>query len=269
MNAFLQHFAFELRTGIRNRTLLFLTYLFPLLVYLLLGALMTSVNPTFRETLIPAMVIFAILSGTLLSIPDSLVTARKAGILRSYKINGVPATSVLFTAALSSFLHLALIAILITATAPLLFKAPLPVNWLWFLLVFILLVLACAGLALLIGVVATSSQMTVILAQLIFLPSMIMGGLMLPTSLLPAVLGRVARLLPTTHAMNAFRGLAMGLSTEFNPLWSALILLAGGLLAFGLALGLFCWDEPDTAQRKRLPLAFLAFLPYILSAFLL
>ena len=29
MNAFMQHFSFEFRTGIRNRSLLFMTYLVP------------------------------------------------------------------------------------------------------------------------------------------------------------------------------------------------------------------------------------------------
>jgi ABC-2 type transport system permease protein len=52
MNAFISHFSFEFRTGIRNRTLLFMTYLFPLAVYLFLGVLMTAVYPAFKETMI-------------------------------------------------------------------------------------------------------------------------------------------------------------------------------------------------------------------------
>jgi ABC-2 type transport system permease protein len=269
MNAFTRHFSFEFRTGIRNRTLLFLTYLFPLLVYVMLGALMTSVNPFFRDTLIPAMVVFGILSGTLLSLPDQIVTARKAGIYRSYKINGVPAWSILTIPALAVFLHLAVIAAIITFTAPALFVAPLPVSWGGYLLVFLLSASACTGLALLIGVISTSSQMTVLWAQLIFLPSMILGGLMVPTSVLPPAMGRLSLLLPTTYAMDAFRGLAMGLEPSFNPLYEVLILLAGSLLAFGLALSLFTWDTPDAQARKRLPLAALAMLPYLIGMILL
>lgn len=269
MKAFLYHFSFEFRTGIRNRTLLMLTYLFPLLVYLLIGALMTSVNPTFRETMIPAMVIFAILSGTLLSIPDSLVSARKAGIFRSYKINGVPAASILLVPSLSVLFHLFVVALIITITAPILFRAPLPVNWFGFIAIFMLVVIACAGLALLIGVISTSSQMTVLWAQIIFLPSMILGGLMLPTSILPSALGKIALLIPTTYAMNAFRGLAMNLKPDFDPLWSIIILLLGGLFAFGLAIYLFCWDDTDTTKRQKAPLALIALLPYLVGAIFL
>jgi len=90
MNAFTNHFSFEFRTGIRNKTLPLMNHLFPLGVYAMMGLLMTGINPTFRETMIPAMVVFAILAATILGLPDPLVTAREAGIFRSDKINSVP-----------------------------------------------------------------------------------------------------------------------------------------------------------------------------------
>ena len=95
MTAFTNHFSFEFRTGIRNRTLLMMNYLFPVGFYLLLGFVMPELNPVFLETMIPAMVVFAILAATLLGLPDPLVNAREAGIFRSYKINEVPAISIL------------------------------------------------------------------------------------------------------------------------------------------------------------------------------
>jgi len=64
MNAFLHHFSFEIRTGVRNKQLLLMNYLFPLGFYLLMGFIMPQINPPFRETLVPAMVVFAILSAT-------------------------------------------------------------------------------------------------------------------------------------------------------------------------------------------------------------
>lgn len=269
MNAFLNHFSFEFRTGIRNRALLFLNYLFPLLVFAILGALMTAVNPTFRETMVPAMIVFAILSGTLLSMPDTLVTTRKAGIYRSYRINGVPAFSILIIPALSVLVHMVLVSAIITAAAPIFFDGPLPLNWGGFILAFLLMSTACAGISLLIGVISSSSQMTVLWSQLIFLPSMILGGLMMPASILPEGLARIGMLLPTTYAMQVFAGLGYNQPPEGGTLAPALILLVGGLLSFGLALYLFTWDAPDRRQRKRMPLAILALLPYVVGAILL
>ena len=126
MNAFLHHFTFEFRTGIRNKQLLLMNYLFPLGFYLMMGFIMPAINPPFRENIIPAMVVFGILSATLLGIPDPLVNARDQGIFRSYKINGIPSLSILVIPALTTMLHLVIVAAIITATAPLLFDAPLP-----------------------------------------------------------------------------------------------------------------------------------------------
>jgi ABC-2 type transport system permease protein len=268
MNAFAHHFAFEFRTGIRNKTLLLMNYLLPLGFYLLMGSIMPAINPPFRETIVPTMVVFAILAATLLGIPDPLVNAREAGILRSYKINGIPALSILVIPALATMLHLALVAAIITATAPLLFDAPTPVNWINYAWIVLVGAFACAGISVLIGVVSASTRITVLWSQLVYLPSMLLGGLMLPTSLLPETVARISRILPATQAMNALNALAMGQAADFSPTGSVVGLLASGLLGFGLAAYLFSWDQHNTVRRGHPLLALLVLLPYAISMLL-
>jgi ABC-2 type transport system permease protein len=269
MNAFIHHFTFEFRTGIRNKQLLLLNYLFPLGFYLMMGFIMPAINPPFRENIIPAMVVFGILSATLLGIPDPLVNARENGVFRSYKINGIPSISILVIPALTTILHLAIVTALITFTAPWLFNAPLPVNWINYILIFFSMAIACAGISVLIGVISPSSRITVLWSQLIFVPSMLLGGLMVPYTMLPDVAGKIAQLLPATQAMNALNGLAMGGVADFSPWGSVIILLTGGVLAFGLAVYLFSWDSRNTTRRGHPLLALLVLLPYALGIFLL
>jgi ABC-2 type transport system permease protein len=265
MNAFTHHFNFEFLTGIRNKQLLMLNYLFPLGFYLMMGFIMTGINPLFRDSIIPAMVTFAVMAAALLGIPDPLVNARENGIFRSYKINGVPSISILAIPAISSMLHLLIVGGIITISAPLLFQAPVPVNWVNFLLIFLITAIACTGLSVLIGVISASSRMSVLWSQLIFIPSMLLGGLMLPYSMLPAAAGKVAQLLPATHAMNAFNGLAMGKTADFNAWGSVAVLFFTGALAFGLAIYLFSWDSRNTSRRGNLLLALLVLLPAVVG----
>jgi ABC-2 type transport system permease protein len=268
MSAFAYHFSFEFRVGIRNKVLMLMNYLFPLGCYLMFGALMGSINPGFLETIVPAMSVFAVMSGALLGMPDTLVSAREAGIFRSYKINGVPALSILVVPVLTSMLHALLVTVIIALTATPLFDGVAPVNWEGFFLVFLVLAFALAGVGALIGVVSTSSRMTVLLSQLVFLPSMILGGLMLPFSLLHGALAKVALILPTTYAMDAFGGLAMGQGAGSHAWQSVGILLAGGVMAFGLALFLFSWDSKNSTRRGHPALALLAWLPYVIGMLL-
>jgi len=162
-----------------------------------------------------------------------------------------------------------IVAVIIITTAPLFFNAPPPINWGGFILVFLLTALAHTSLGMLISVISSSTRTIVLWSQLIFLPSMLIGGLMIPFSMLPDVLGRIALLLPATHTMNAFQGLAQNQVAAFDPLWSVLILLVGGILSFVLANYLFCWDSHNKTRRGHPALASLALLPYVLGMILL
>ena len=124
------------------------------------------------------------------------------------------------------------------------------------------------GLGMLISVISSSVRTAVLWTQLIFIPSMMMG-VMIRLSDLPDALSRVALLLPATHAMNIFQGFAQNQVAAFDPLWSVIILLAGGILSFGLANYLFCWDSQNKTRRGHPALALLALLPYLLGVVLL
>ncbi len=269
MTAFVHHFSFEFRIGIRNRQLLFLMYMFPLAFYLFMGFLFAELDPLFSERLVPAMIILAILAGTLLGLPEVLVKAREDGIYRSYKINGVPSTSILVIPALTTMLHTAVVTLIIIVTAPLLFDAHLPNNWVNFAAVFVAAAFASAGLGVLIGVVSPNSRSTVLLTQLVFLPSMLLAGLMIPLSQLPETFQSISRLLPATHGMNAFNGLAMGVTADIEPWSSVVMLLVGGLFSFALASYLFSWDSQNSTRRGHPLLAILALVPYFAGILLI
>ncbi len=268
MNAYLTHFAFEFKSGLRNATLLMMNYLFPLGFYVLMGLVMTQVNPAFHETMIPALVIFIALASTVLGLPSPLVEQREAGIFRTYKINGVPAPAILIIPALSTMFHAVIATGIMTATAGPLFGASLPTDWGMFIVVSLLTIAAFASLGALIGVASANSRATVLWSQLIFLPAMLIGGLMLPLSLIPKAMRPISALLPPAHAMQALVGLAYGQETVLNPTASAAILLATALLGFGLAIYLFDWDRVNRARRGHPAMALLVLAPYVVGLFL-
>lgn len=265
MTAFLQHFTFEFKTGFRNSTLLFMNYLFPLGVYAILGLIMTQVNPFFVDTLLPAMVIFVILGGAILGLPSPLIEAREAGIYRSFKINGVPAASIVAIPVLTTMFHALIVAVVVALTAVPVFGGVAPTHWLPFACIAALMAFTCSATGALIGVVSANNQVTTLLSQLIFLPSMLIGGMMMPLNVLPEAVQRVAGLLPTTHAMQALEGAAYGRTTTFAPTTSILILLTSGLLAFGLAIYLFNWDSRNQTRRGHPLMALIALLPYLVT----
>lgn len=268
MTAFLNHFAFEFRTGIRNRQLLFLNYMFPMIFYLMMGFIMVDINPMFINVLIPSMIVFAVMAAMLMGLPAYVVTAREEGIFRSYHINGVPSSSILAVPSLTNSFHLMIVALIIMLTARPLFDAPLPENWLNFVIVVLAMVVAMIGISVLIGVISPSTNFQVMFSQIIFIPSMLVGGLMLPYDFLPEAAQTIARIFPATHAMNAFNGLAMGTEAGFSAWGSVAVLYSSGIVAFALAVYLFNWDRRNDTRRGHPLMALLALVPYLASLLL-
>ncbi len=267
MKAFIAHLQFEFRNAVRDRSLLLLNYLFPLVVYLIIGAMMVKLNPAFQATLIPSMMMFAILSSLILSLPTPLVTAREAGIFRSYRINGVPTRNILAVPAITGIIHMMVVGGIILVTAGPLFQAPMPVHYGWFILGFILICFACAGFGTLIGVISKDSRMTILWSQLIFLPSTMIGGIMIPTGALPDSLRNISCLLPTSWARQIF-DLSLGTGSTSGIIWPVAILFSGGILCFLMASYLFSWDSQIRDKRKNPLWALVVLVPYVAGAML-
>ena len=186
MSALAVHFAFQFRSMLRSPAQMLLSYLFPLAFYAFMGLVMTEINPGFRDDLLPSMTIFAVLTGALLGLPGPLVDEREAGIYRAYRVNGVPAAAVLAMPALTLGLPCPDRGVTGRRHGRAALRRPghlragahwrLPPCW----------APRCSPhSARSSASCRQSSRATVLLAQAIFLPSMLLGGLMVPLEALP------------------------------------------------------------------------------------
>ncbi len=265
MNAFAHHLAYDFRTGIRDRSKLLMYYLFPLVFFALVGGLMTSLNPGFKQTMLPAMALFAYMCASLLSIPLLLVNAREAGVFRSYRINGVPAASIVSIPVMSTAVHMAVVTVLICLAGARFYGGVAPSNLAGFVIACVLSYAAFAGIGTLIGVAAANNTAATLICQFLYIPSIILGGITVPLSVLPAGLQRVSALFPASHCMKLFMGLAMPGSPGM-PWGSIAVLLSSTVISFVLSAVLFSWDSRATAPSRKAWAALLAAVPFVIAA---
>lgn len=269
MNAFAHHLRLDFLAGVRNSTGVLMFYLFPLGFYALMAVIMTEINPVFADTAVPALVVVTLLAGSILGLPGQFVETRQMGIYRTFKVNGVPAWSILASPVISAAGHGVVAATIIALTAGPLFGLAPPTNWFAFYAVTLVSALCFGALAALIGVVSNGSRATVLWSQLVFLPSMLIGGLMVDLSLLPDSVIPFAELLPPTHAGQALVGTAFGGTTVLAPGWSLFLLATSTAIDAALAVMLFDWDQANRTRRYPKALALLAFVPFATGAALL
>ena len=265
MKAFAHHLAYDFKTGIRDRSKLLMYYLFPLVFFVLVGGLMASLNPGFKQTMLPAMALFAYMCASLLSVPMLLVTAREAGVFRSYRINGVPAASIVSIPVISTAVHMALVSVIICLAGARFYGGVAPSHLGGFIAAAALSFAAFAGIGTLIGVAATNNTAATLFCQVLYIPSIMLGGITVPLSVLPAGLQKVSLLFPATHCMRVFMGLGMPGSTG-TPWGSIAVLGAAALISFVLAAALFSWDSRATAPSRKAWAGLLAAVPFVIAA---
>ena len=210
MKAFITHLGIQLRLDIRNKGTLLTYYIIPLIFYAVMGAVFSSIQPDAKETLAASMTIFAISMGALLGLPPALVTMRESGALRAYRVSGVPGWSVLLTSAVSAMVHLLIVSMIILLSAPLLFGAGIPANLLAYIVTLLLLVITSIIIGLLVGVCAKTQPAATILSQAVFLPSLLLSGIMFPAEMLPEPLRWLGQVFPASHAMQVFQEWSFG-----------------------------------------------------------
>jgi ABC-2 type transport system permease protein len=252
MSALVEHVRFELRSMIRHPSQLLLSYLFPLGFFLFMGAVMPRLDPSATARLVPAFSLFAILTGGVLGLPTPLVELRQKGAARAFRVLGVPDGATVGVPAAANAVHGLVAAAAVALAGPALFNAEAPVHPAAHLFVLILAAFVFTGLGTLIGVVSSDARTSVLWSQSLFLPSMLLGGLMMPVAALPEGLRRFSELLPTTHLMRLLDVLAFDRAPATGLWLDVLALLATGVLAHAAALRLHAAEERGASGWRGL-----------------
>ena len=196
MNCFLYSLVLQWKLDIRSKSLLVTFYIVPLLFFLIMGGIFTSVIPGMGSTLIQSMIVMSVSMGAFLGLPPSLVEIYGSDIKKIYNANGVPIYLGLVTMVLSAFVHLMMTCIVILLLAPILFKAILPTQLAIFLLSLTIYIIVSLSIGSILGLTLKNQAKLTMIAQLVFLPSIMLSGIMFPISLLPDFLQVLGRLFP-------------------------------------------------------------------------
>ena len=90
MNAFLYGIALQWRLDMRSKSLLVACYLVPLLFFLFMGGIFTSVMPDMKNTLTQSMIVMSVSMGAFTGFPPSLAETYGTDIQKVYLANRVP-----------------------------------------------------------------------------------------------------------------------------------------------------------------------------------
>lgn len=198
MNGFLYGVALQWKLDIRSKSLLVTCYIVPLIFFLLMGGIFTSVMPEMRSTLIQSMIVMSVSMGAFIGLPPSLIETYGSDVKKVYKANGVPIYLGIVTMFLSAFVHLMISCVIILLLGPILFEAALPTQLPFFFLALAIYIIVSLGIGSILGLAVKNQAKLTMVAQLVFLPSIMLSGIMFPIELLPDFLETIGRIFPAS-----------------------------------------------------------------------
>lgn len=232
MSAFLYGVALQWKLDIRSKSLLITCYVVPLLFFAVMGGIFTYINPEAKYTLIQSMTVLGVSTGALVGLPPSLVEIYGSDIKKVYKANGVPLYLGVISLFLSAFIHLLIMCAIIYIVAPIAFDAAPPASpTLYFgsLAIFIAVSLSIGSV---LGLSVKSQTKLTMISQVIYLPSLMLSGIMFPVDLLPGFFEIVGKIFPAAwgYKLMADDGLYFGNLWPLATIFLAAAILCGYLL---------------------------------------
>ncbi len=206
MRAILYGIGLQFKFDIRSKGMLITCYLVPLIFFFFMSGIFTSIDTTATKTLISSMTVFTITMSALMGLPPALAEIYGTDVKKVYKANGAPIWFGVVTQFISSFMHTLIVCLTIFALSPLVFKAELPTDLLWYFLSLILLLAVTLSIGCIIGLLFKQQAKLTMIAMIIFLPSIMLSGIMFPADMLPRFMQYIAYAFPATIAFKAMTG---------------------------------------------------------------
>ena len=239
MSSLSTHLASSLRLYFRNRIALLYGYLFPTIFTVAFWVLYRHEEPALARHMGELLTVTA-LSGCCFGLPTTLVSERERGVWRRYRLAPVSTGALVAGTAVARWV-LVITAALLQVALAMAIGMPLPAHPLELFVAFTFVTFAFVGMGLVIATLADNVPAVQALGQCIFLPMLIIGGVAVRLSTLPAWAQHLSAFFPGRYAVDAIQSTVTGdgLSDAAFSLLALVLIGIGGILAGTM---LFRWD---------------------------
>lgn len=230
MKPFIYQIGLNWKLNFRSKELLVHYYVVPLVFYLFVGGVFTTILPDANKTLIQVMSVFAITMGGVLGSPYPLVEFYHSDIKKAYQVGKIPLWTIAASNFISGIMHLFVMSLIILLSAPVIFEAQLPVNLLVYLFSLLLFIAVSLSVGMVFGLFFKSAAKMGMATQLVFLPSIMLSGIMFPLEMLPSFLQVVGKLLPATWGFELMcAGDFLGINILVQLTFLVIMVVASGI----------------------------------------
>jgi imidazolonepropionase-like amidohydrolase/ABC-type multidrug transport system permease subunit len=235
----------DLKLALRQRSVIFFNYLFPLTFFFIFAQAMHAERGSAMTIVIAMVLIIGILGNGFFGAGIRAVQEREANILRRYKVCPITPAPLLVASVVTGWILYMPNVLLIFSLAHFLYGMPWPQTMGSILLFVSVGIAGFRAIGLILAAVTNSMQESQLLVQLVYLPMLFLSGATFPLSMFPPWLLNLTQFVPATYLVTGVQGMLLrneGIAANIQPTLALLVTAATGLF---IAYKLFRWEKEE------------------------
>jgi ABC-2 type transport system permease protein len=234
---------FEQKVFWRSREAAVFVFIFPLLLYALLGSVYGNEIDGIpaEDVLLVGLFGYGAATTAFGGLAITLVLRREAGVLKRLRATPLQPSVYLGAVVLSTLTTFALQSVALLGLGGVAFGASMPRNWLGFAGAIVLGVASFAGLGFGAAALIRSAEGVSAVVNVVILPMAFLSGSFGPTGDFPAALQAIADVLPLTYFLDIVYGVYLGGDSLFADTKALAVVLAWGVAGVAVAARRFSW----------------------------
>ena len=235
--------AFEQRMFWRSREAAVFIFIFPLLLYALLGSVYSDEidGVPSADVLLAGLFGYGAANTAFAGLAITLVIRREAGVLKRLRSTPLPPWTYVAAVLLSTLVVFALQSAALLALGSIVFGASAPANSLGFAGAVVLGVACFAGIGVGAAALIRSAEGVSAVVNVVLLPMAFLSGSFGPTREFPSYLQAIADVLPLTYFLDLVNGVYLDGESLFADLGALAVVAAWGVAGLAVAVRRFSW----------------------------
>jgi len=245
MKSYIALVRLDLKLALRQKSVLFFNYMFPLIFFVVFAQAMHGDRGNAMTQVLTMVVIIGVLGNGLFGAGVRAVQERESNVLRRYKVTPITPAPILIAATIVGWILFMPFVLIMFCAAHFAHGMPWPERMGSILLFVTLAILAFRAIGMILAAVANSMQESQILVQLVYLPMLFLSGATFPTSMFPGWLLIVTQFLPATYLVSGLEGMMLRQESLVANGFPALALLITMFVGLFISYKLFRWEKEE------------------------
>jgi imidazolonepropionase-like amidohydrolase/ABC-type multidrug transport system permease subunit len=240
----------NLKLALRQKSVIFFNYLFPLIFFFIFGQAMHAERGAAMTIVIAMVLIIGILGNGLFGAGIRAVQDREANILRRYKVTPITPGPLLVASVVTGWILYMPNVILILALAHYLYGMPWPRSFGSILIFISVGIVAFRAIGAILASVVNSMQESQLLVQLVYLPMLFLSGATFPLAMFPPWLLVITQFVPATYLVIGIQSMLARNESIAANIQPTLALLLTAFVGLFISYKLFRWEKEEKIRAS-------------------